>query len=374
MTVGRTPRRGRPGGALAALVALAVALPVPAAATAGTVTIGAQMTQRDTVTVAFSGPTTIAVPITGEPASATELKSDFVSPVDGVIRRWRLAPQPNPGGLYALRVLRPTGNGSYTATATSQSVGANPAFTLTYATGLPIQAGDLIGLDILAGTPSPSVAAAGLAGAEAITWFKPDLFDGETRAPDQSLTAAQPTFDADVEAAPRIVLVTPSAGSSTGGTTVKIAGRNFGGVTGVSFGGVAASAFTVDSEELITATAPPSPGTGPVDVTVTTAAGTSRATSAGQFTYTAPPAPPAPPPPSSPLPTPVPGCVVPRLIGDHLVTARRHLARAGCRLGRITGTRRQTARVVRQFPAPGAIRPRDTAVNVRLVLTPHPPH
>ncbi len=58
------------------------------------------------------------------------------------------------------------------------------------------------------------------------------------------------------------------------------------GATGVSFGGAAAQ-FTIDSGTQITATSPP--GTGTVHITVTTPAGTSPATAADQFVYTAGP-------------------------------------------------------------------------------------
>ena len=54
--------------------------------------------------------------------------------------------------------------------------------------------------------------------------------------------------------------------------------------TGVSFGGAAATKFTIDSGTQITATSPP--GTGTVHITVTTPAGTSAATAADQFSYT----------------------------------------------------------------------------------------
>ena len=84
--------------------------------------------------------------------------------------------------------------------------------------------------------------------------------------------------------------VSPASGTSTGGTSVIITGSGFTAPpagTSVSFGGAAAQ-FTIDSGTRITATSPP--GTGTVHITVTTPAGTSTATTADQFTYTAPPA------------------------------------------------------------------------------------
>ncbi len=85
-------------------------------------------------------------------------------------------------------------------------------------------------------------------------------------------------------AVPAITTLAPSSGTAAGGTSVTITGTDFTGATGVSFGGTAASAFTVNSATSVTATAPA--GTGTVDVTVTTAAGTSDTAGTGNdYTY-----------------------------------------------------------------------------------------
>jgi hypothetical protein len=73
---------------------------------------------------------------------------------------------------------------------------------------------------------------------------------------------------------PLVVLVTPLVGSVSGGTEVTITGTGLSGATAVSFGGTAATSFTVDSDLQITATTPPH-AAGPVDVAVTTPGGTS---------------------------------------------------------------------------------------------------
>ena len=83
--------------------------------------------------------------------------------------------------------------------------------------------------------------------------------------------------------APTVTGVSPQTGSPSGGTTVTISGSGFTNASAVSFGGAAATGFTVDSGTQITATAPA--GTGTVDVTVTTPAGTSATSGADQFTY-----------------------------------------------------------------------------------------
>jgi len=100
-----------------------------------------------------------------------------------------------------------------------------------------------------------------------------------------------------ISLAPVVSGVRPASGPATGGTTVTVTGANFAGATAVNFGGVAAGAFTVDSGNEISATAPA--GAGTVDVTVVTPYGTSATSSADRFRYgdavsqTAPTAPPA---------------------------------------------------------------------------------
>jgi len=84
------------------------------------------------------------------------------------------------------------------------------------------------------------------------------------------------------EAAPTVSAITPNSGSTTGGTAVTITGANFTGASAVSFGGSAASSFTVVSATQVTATSPPGPA-GPVAVSVTGLGGTG--TLNGAFTY-----------------------------------------------------------------------------------------
>jgi hypothetical protein len=95
-------------------------------------------------------------------------------------------------------------------------------------------------------------------------------------------SAAQP-----FAAVPTVTSVSPTGGSTAGGTRVTVNGTAFTSATEVRFGAVPATSFTVVSDSQITAVAPP--GTGTVQVTVTTPAGTSS-----QFvvyTYTTTPGP-----------------------------------------------------------------------------------
>jgi subtilisin-like proprotein convertase family protein len=73
---------------------------------------------------------------------------------------------------------------------------------------------------------------------------------------------------------PTVASFTPQTGP--GGTQVVITGTNFTGTTAVRFGGIPATAFTVNSPTTITATVPPNAPSGPISVT--TPAGTASST------------------------------------------------------------------------------------------------
>jgi hypothetical protein len=87
-------------------------------------------------------------------------------------------------------------------------------------------------------------------------------------------------------ALPVITGVSPSTGDLDGGTVVTITGTGFTGATAVTFGGVAATDFEVDSDTQITATAP-AHAAGTVSVRVTTPVGQSAEADAAEFTYQA---------------------------------------------------------------------------------------
>jgi hypothetical protein len=89
--------------------------------------------------------------------------------------------------------------------------------------------------------------------------------------------------------APTVTGLSPTRGSTTGGTSVVITGTNFSGVMGVSFGGASATSFLVNSPTQITATTP-THAAGTVEVVVTSDGGSSAtAGTANDFTYVTPP-------------------------------------------------------------------------------------
>ncbi len=87
--------------------------------------------------------------------------------------------------------------------------------------------------------------------------------------------------------APTVTAISPTSGTTTGGTQVTLTGENFTGTTDVQFGGTPAL-FSVDNDTTITATSPAATSSGTVNVTVTTPGGTSATSSANEFTYEEP--------------------------------------------------------------------------------------
>lgn len=85
-------------------------------------------------------------------------------------------------------------------------------------------------------------------------------------------------------AVPTLTAISPTTAAAAGGTRVAISGTGLTGATAVTFGGVAATAVSVDSDTRITATAP-AHAAGSVDVAVTTPGGT--ATRTGGLAYAA---------------------------------------------------------------------------------------
>jgi hypothetical protein len=81
--------------------------------------------------------------------------------------------------------------------------------------------------------------------------------------------------------------VSPSNGTTAGGTSVTISGAGFVDVMAVKFDGVEARSFAAPTTTEITAVSP-AESAGTVDITVTTSAGTSETNSADEFTYTVP--------------------------------------------------------------------------------------
>jgi hypothetical protein len=126
---------------LSLALAVILALGIITAAQAAPITFGSPLSSPFEPGVASGGSGTFANLAFGEPGARA------TSPVTGAIISWRVG---DANGPFRLRVLRPSG-GAYTAVGSSPTelaVGGPGSGAQTFAAAVPIQAGDLIGLDI----------------------------------------------------------------------------------------------------------------------------------------------------------------------------------------------------------------------------------
>ncbi|HEV7771684.1 MAG TPA: IPT/TIG domain-containing protein [Conexibacter sp.] len=224
----------------------------------------------------------------------TGMGGALVSTGRGKVVTWRVGASVGSGSSVEVWVVRRTG--SSTTAVAGPSVATNVAGgDNTVSPPLPFEAGDSIAVTGLA-APTSSV------GVYATTAGFMRMFTPGFTALNSPLTtptdnAFQMQFNADVVLAPVVSDSGPAAGPSSGGAVVTISGSNLDGVTGVSFGGTPAPAFSVVSPTAISATAPPGAAGSTVDVTVTGLGGTSAAAPGARFSYVASS---SPPPPSGP--------------------------------------------------------------------------
>jgi hypothetical protein len=320
-----------------AAVASIGALLVAATAQASTITVGSVLPPGST-------PTEFKSVETFFNTALPEKGANLTSPVSGAIVRWRM--QDPAGGPFYLRVLRPNGSGGYMAAGTSNPVTPSGAGLQTFTANLPVQAGDLIGVDPT--NVSDKIGVAEVAGASYGFIFPPP-FNGATVAPSGSEAGKEIELSAEVQPTPAITAVTPDFGPVAGGTSVTITGTDLASASAVKFGTVPATSFIAESETKITAVAPPSVTVGAVDVTATTIAGTSALTKEDRFFYE--------------------GCVVPRVKGKKLKNAKRVLGRADCKVGKVTHRKAKPSKagkVLRQGAKPGTVLASGSKVNLVL--------
>jgi hypothetical protein len=309
------------------------ALALAGTAQAATVTVGSPLTAAfESVDCTDTNTCTALMAGFPEPGALA------TSPVEGLVVRWRIL-QGSPGELYKLRVLTPTGGNAYTTTGTSAPASPVGVGIETFATALPIKAGQTVGIDI---DPGAKIGFDKENGGAVLAWA-PAIPEGPMPVPPKPVNG-ELAFNADVQPRPTITAISLAKGSFKGGASVTITGTDFIGVSAVSFGSTPATSFTVGSEGQLTAVAPPLKVGATVPVNVTTAAGT--ATSAALYKATA--------------------CVVPKLKGKKLKAARKKLKKAECKLGKVKGERSAGARVAKQKPKPGKKLAPGTKIKVTL--------
>ena len=128
--------------ALGALTLPLLALPATAQ---GTVTIGSSLVRAANASTSgcAGGTCTFAI---GALDADRQASGGISSPVDGMITTWRIGAGSS-SGPAALRVVRPLAGGLYTSGGAAPQVTPAVNATSTYAVQLPIQRGDLIGVD-----------------------------------------------------------------------------------------------------------------------------------------------------------------------------------------------------------------------------------
>jgi hypothetical protein len=327
-------------------------------AQAATVTVGAPLDRT-------FGKGTFIVGATVAQFSLAGAQSLPYSPIDGAITSWSIKGASSKPG-YAIRTLVRSGS-SLTFTGGASSAPETPGSPgiETFASAVPIKAGEYLGLDV------PAEGEIGVLSGGKYAYFPSTLAAGATEATFQE-SLGEIAFSAQVQPTPTVGSFNPTTGPATGGTLVTILGSDFENATSVRFGSIPATSFSVISEDAIAATAPA--GSEAVAVSVSTVAGT--ATSGQQFTYQAPQTSNQ-TPTSNPTPSPTPApiaaaaktCTVPKLKGKSLKASRTAIIRADCNVGRVNrkkGVKAATAKVVGQSSKPGTVLPSRTAVNVTL--------
>jgi IPT/TIG domain len=222
----------------------------------------------------------------GYTAAVAAPASTAVAPAAGVVTRWAVIGS----GTVSLRVLEPAPGGAWRGEGTSAT--ATKLEGADNVTELPVEAGDVIGVDVLRN--NTEVDYDSVASASYLDLGEPPIAEGSTRTP---LTeSGEVQLNAQVELNPVITALSPASGSTAGGNTVTITGKYLDSVVNVLFGSTPAVHFSVDlAGEHIIATAPAS-SAGTVDVHASTLHTTSDPVAADRYTFIAPA-----PTPSAPM-------------------------------------------------------------------------
>ncbi len=270
-----------------AVAALAAAMLLPAYAHATTVTMGNPTVSSSPHNV-FGCDQCMGETYAQSFSLLTAL--DF-APAAGVIKSWQVSGE----GTIRLRVIEGGPEGGWIGRGTSAvatNLNGQPN-----ATNLPIDVGDLIGVQLPGGKGWVSTQALELG--EILGWLTLED-DGMEQEPSVK-SGERFQLNAEVVLTPVVSSISPASGSASGGNAVKIGGLFLDGATSVTFGSTPASSFSVESSSQITAIAPAA-GASTVDVRVTGPGGSSEAVSADKYTFTAPAASTAPAPATNSIP------------------------------------------------------------------------
>ena len=181
------------GGIRKSLLAFAaLALLAPASAAAEVVTVGSPLTTS-------LPPESIGSVVSIVNAQLPDLGANVTSPISGTVVRWRITGAV--GGPFKLRVITPHADGTTTFDATSAPQTPTGTGTLTFATNLPIKAGDSIAVDNSNAIDDKIGGNLTIAGAT-LALFNPPPANGATLAPTSGQVATEVGFNADVATIP----------------------------------------------------------------------------------------------------------------------------------------------------------------------------
>jgi hypothetical protein len=170
--------------------ALFASLLLPASGQA-TLTIGSSLANPSTASINCGGCTYAQITL---PAGAPAPGGVF-SPVRGSVVLWRVRTSAGAQTPLAFRVIRPVGN-QFTGIATSQSVTPPPSTVTPYAVSIPIEIGDVIGINCCAGVFGDYFRLGGMGAARQ---WAPPLLDGTTRAPTDTNATYELLVNAEIE-------------------------------------------------------------------------------------------------------------------------------------------------------------------------------
>jgi hypothetical protein len=176
--------------ALLIAVTATVSLWAASAAGAAIVTVGSTLTSFDSSFSNNGATATLANTSLNEPGA------HVTSPVNGTIVSWRVTIL-DPG-TFALRVLRPDGSGQYTGAGSSPQL-ISETGPHTFAASLPIQAGDLVGVDIPDAHGNPAIALANSGPGSNWGFRAPAIPDGSTLPFNGDFSDSEVALSADVQ-------------------------------------------------------------------------------------------------------------------------------------------------------------------------------
>jgi hypothetical protein len=305
---------------------------------------GAQVTVGQTIRAPYTPVVCNYVTAYDEVQVSVADGTSYAVPSAGLLTTWSTVAGPF-GGQIGLKVYRPLGGPKF------QVVGQDGPRPLlasqrnSFPVAIPVQAGDVVGVSVPA-SGSPVCAFTTGLGADVYRFNPGSAPNGAVIDFGSSGSEDRVNIEASLLPPPAITSLSPAAGPIKN-AKVTIAGANFAAVQGVSFGGVQAKSFSVDSEGQISAVAPSSTKLSKVPVVVTTGAGS--ATSTQTFAYK--------------------GCKVPQLKGKKLKASKKTARKRDCKIGKVKklgGATAKTGEVVAQNPKPGKLLLPGTKIKVTL--------